>query len=601
MRVYEEPAHGNAGAAQWGCYATTTTAAAVGPVPGARRPRRQAREDAACERPAQAARAAPCGQQPEAVASAAASGVASGVASPLASNAPHPSASSLEALSQYAHAHSLPPCYLQQHVAAVGEANLTLDAFKASVARREASLRAAFAQASMDGDTVTFEALRRAAPRVCVLAPAGGCSCTTVSFRADEVQRMLNAMGRRRAASRASDGDVRAVTYEEFRDFFADMPPDAIVWDYWARSSEACLLECGCGTVDVQSPSARGGNPLRHLVAGAVAGAASRTITAPLETIRLQAVAAARSSAARAVSAGAAAAPPSLAATVRGIAEREGVTALWRGNTAMVMRSAPQKGIDFFTYNAYKSALGELATRLGVQKGAARADGADGDALATRLTAGALAGATSTVLLYPLDVVRTRLAVGAVPGLEAAGARPGGVSAVVGAAATIARKEGVGALYRGLGYAVAAIIPEAAVTYGTYDALSNLTSAAYRRRYGSEPPVALGVVCGAAAATIGQTLAYPLEVVTRRVSLGKGAVTATGARANLLAQLAAVVRTEGLGALYSGISAATLRVLPMGIVSFTVYEATKRALERSALAPLPPAGAAARPRAQCVQ
>ena len=68
-----------------------------------------------------------------------------------------------------------------------------------------------------------------------------------------------------------------------------------------------------------------------------------------------------------------------------------------------------------------------------------------------------------------------------------------------------------------------------------------------------------------------------------------------------LAQLAAVVRTEGLGALYSGISAATLRVLPMGIVSFTVYEATKRALERSALAPLPPADAAARPRAQCVQ
>jgi hypothetical protein len=71
------------------------------------------------------------------------------------------------------------------------------------------------------------------------------------------------------------------------------------------------------------------------------------------------------------------------------------------------------------------------------------------------------AGASSTSLLYPLEVVRSRMTVNA--------ARyPDPLTAL----RQIAKQEGTSALYRGLPASVASIIPEAAITYGTYTSLS---------------------------------------------------------------------------------------------------------------------------------
>ena len=73
------------------------------------------------------------------------------------------------------------------------------------------------------------------------------------------------------------------------------------------------------------------------------------------------------------------------------------------------------------------------------------------------LSSAALAGATSTAILHPLEVVRSRMTCDQV----------GRYSHGVGAAfRTIAKKEGPLTLYTGLGPTLAAIIPEAAISYG---------------------------------------------------------------------------------------------------------------------------------------
>lgn len=72
----------------------------------------------------------------------------------------------------------------------------------------------------------------------------------------------------------------------------------------------------------------------------------------------------------------------------------------------------------------------------------------------TFLAAG-LAGATSCVLLYPLDVARMRMT------LDAAG-RYNGLGHCL---RTLVATEGPAALTRGLGPSLAAIMPEAAITY----------------------------------------------------------------------------------------------------------------------------------------
>lgn len=599
-RVYDEAGgrEGWRGGAR-GCYAAH--AGGTG-----RRVRRQAQQQGACERPVSSSTSSGAVTSSVAAVAIATGGAsaACSVGSPARTHAHTQQAATSrlqrEAMEAHAASEGLPKCFVDQYVAEVGDA-ADLHAFKASVARREASLRAAFSQAAAGEDTITYERLCSAAPKLCVLAPAGGCSCTRVRFRPEEVQRMLSVIDAGAAGKR------RGIAYDEFRAFFTRMPPGARVWDYWANSGEACMLECGCN-VNVQARASReGGNPVRHLIAGAAAGAASRTVTAPLETVRLLAVAGSAGgsgtggAAQKVVAAGTpggapttttaaaalqapARAPPSLAASVRNIARRDGVKALWRGNTAMVLRSAPQKGVDFFAYDFYKRLLTSVQARLaGRQDGSGSGGGASKQtqgALAIRLGAGAMAGATSTCLLYPLDVVRTRLAVGRVPGMGAGA--PAGVAAVLGAARAVAVAEGPRALYRGLGFAVAAVIPEAAITYGCFDLLNGIVARAYDTRVGGSAPPILSVGCGVVAALIGQTVAYPLEVITRRVSLGKGVASAASGRGtSVVAQLLAVARTEGVGALYAGIPAATVRVLPMAMVSFGTYEAVKRALEPS--------------------
>lgn len=73
------------------------------------------------------------------------------------------------------------------------------------------------------------------------------------------------------------------------------------------------------------------------------------------------------------------------------------------------------------------------------------------------LSSAALAGATSTVILHPLEVVRSRMT------CDQVGRYSHGIAA---AFTTIAKTEGPLVFYTGLAPALAAIMPEAAITYG---------------------------------------------------------------------------------------------------------------------------------------
>ncbi|GFR42525.1 hypothetical protein Agub_g3423, partial [Astrephomene gubernaculifera] len=325
------------------------------------------------------------------------------------------------------------------------------------------------------------------------------------------------------------------------------------------------------------------GSPWGHLLAGAVAGAASRTATAPLETLRLAAMAGQLQS-------------RSLVQAAQDILSSQGWPGLYRGNFLNVLKSAPQKALDFFAFDAFKRLIGEEST-------------------AQLFLAAGLAGCTSWVVLYPLEVVRSRVTVAAsslaarssaaaaaaagaavvtsqcaLPGAAAAAAAAASTSAATARApgllqmlTTIVRQEGPMSLYRGLGASVAAIFPEAAITYGLHDALKK----SYTRITRTEPGVVPSLAFGVFSAFMGQLVSFPLETVSRRLQVAAvpaagAAGTAAAASLGGLGGVATVVRgllaEGGPAAFYRGIGAATLRLIPMACVSFGTYEAVRALL-----------------------
>lgn len=114
-----------------------------------------------------------------------------------------------------------------------------------------------------------------------------------------------------------------------------------------------------------------------------IAGCISRTVTAPLDRIKLtwQAL-------------GSKASEVGLLGTVNKMVKEGGVTALWRGNGVNCLKIAPESAIKFQAYEVYKCWLNESF-----------GSNPDGSLqLHTKFLAGSLAGATSQSIIYPMEV-----------------------------------------------------------------------------------------------------------------------------------------------------------------------------------------------------
>lgn len=221
----------------------------------------------------------------------------------------------------------------------------------------------------------------------------------------------------------------------------------------------------------------------RVLLAGGVAGLVSRTVVAPLERTKILFQVQ-----------GLSVSPPgqplryrSVSQSLLAILEREGLRGWFKGNGANVVRIIPMSALQFYAYDV-------LLSRT------TQGNGGQPPSPLQRLWAGALAGACAQTLTYPLDFMRARLTV------DMSG-RYGGVFSGM---AEIARKEGVGALYRGLLPSLLGIMPYVGVDFMVYGSLRELIPVDEAT---GEPGVVPKLAAGAIAGAAGQTVAYPLDTV----------------------------------------------------------------------------------------
>ncbi|KAJ4844618.1 Adenine nucleotide transporter bt1, chloroplastic/mitochondrial [Turnera subulata] len=277
-------------------------------------------------------------------------------------------------------------------------------------------------------------------------------------------------------------------------------------------------------------------NPaLRRLISGGIAGAVSRTAVAPLETIRTHLMVGSCGNSSTEV--------------FNTIMKTDGWKGLFRGNLVNVLRVAPSKAIELLVYD---TVVKNLSPKPGEQPKLP---------IPASSIAGALAGVSSTLLTYPLELVKTRLTV-----------QRGVYKNLLDAFLKIAREEGPGELYRGLTPSLIGVIPYAAANYCAYDMLRK----AYKKTFKKEEiGNIMTLLIGSAAGAISSTATFPLEVARKHMQAG-----ALSGRQyhNMLHALASILEKEGLPGLYKGLGPSCIKIVPAAGISFMCYEACKRIL-----------------------
>ncbi|XP_010549230.1 PREDICTED: mitochondrial adenine nucleotide transporter ADNT1-like, partial [Tarenaya hassleriana] len=159
---------------------------------------------------------------------------------------------------------------------------------------------------------------------------------------------------------------------------------------------------------------------------------------------------------------------------------------------------------------------------------------------------------------------------------------------MVHALSTVLREEGPRALYRGWLPSVIGVVPYVGLNFAVYESLKDwlVKSRPFGIVDNSELTVTTRLACGAVAGTIGQTVAYPLDVVRRRMQMvgwkdassvitGDGGGKAPLEYSGMIDAFRKTVRHEGVGALYKGLVPNSVKVVPSIAIAFVTYEKVK--------------------------
>ncbi|XP_074568112.1 mitochondrial adenine nucleotide transporter ADNT1-like [Curcuma longa] len=305
----------------------------------------------------------------------------------------------------------------------------------------------------------------------------------------------------------------------------------------------------------------------KSLVAGGVAGGVSRTAVAPLERLKILLQVQNRCAI-------------QYNGTIQGLKhiwKTEGFRGLFRGNGTNCARIVPNSAVKFFSYEQASNGILWLYRRQSGNEDAQLSP-------VLRLGAGACAGIIAMSATYPMDMVRGRITVQTENS-------PYQYRGMFHALSTVYREEGFRALYKGWLPSVIGVIPYVGLNFAVYESLKAwlIKSNPYGLAQDSELSVVTRLACGAAAGTVGQTVAYPLDVIRRRMQMvgwkdaasvvtGKGKSKAPLEYTGMVDAFRNTVRHEGFGALYKGLVPNSVKVVPSIAIAFVTYEGVKDVL-----------------------
>ncbi|CAA3030483.1 mitochondrial substrate carrier family protein B-like [Olea europaea var. sylvestris] len=289
-----------------------------------------------------------------------------------------------------------------------------------------------------------------------------------------------------------------------------------------------------------------------QLLAGGIAGAFSKTCTAPLArlTILFQVQGMHSDVSVK----------PNIWREALRIVNEEGFRAFWKGNLVTIAHRLPYSSISFYAYERYKNVLKSIPGLDGYGENAS----AD---VFVHFVGGGLAGMTAASATYPLDLVRTRLA---------AQRNTIYYRGIWHALHTICKDEGFFGLYKGLGATLLGVGPSIAISFSVYESLRFY----WHSQRPNDSVVAVSLACGSLSGIASSTATFPLDLVRRRMQLEGAAGRARVYNTGLFGTFRHIIRAEGLHGLYRGIMPEYYKVVPSVGIAFMTYETLKTLLSQ---------------------
>eukprot|EP00892_Ulva_mutabilis_P006163 jgi/Ulvmu1/3919/UM018_0142.1 len=264
------------------------------------------------------------------------------------------------------------------------------------------------------------------------------------------------------------------------------------------------------------------------LMAGAAAGVASRTVTAPIDRTRI--ICAANGVTVR---------------TAVQMIHRQGITSAFRGNTINCIKICPELGLKF--------GIASLISQC-VKSGSQR-ETTPGQ----KFMSGCIGGAIGQSVIYPLEVIRTQIATS----VSSVSART--------ALRNVWYQRGIFGVYRGLGISLVGIMPYggleimfAETAQSAVDKCKN--EVVQERRQAAR--AAVGCISTATAAS----LVYPIALIRTRMQAQAASRDVPRSAFDVASR---AWRQGGISALYRGLLPNLCKMIPAAAVQWIVFENLK--------------------------
>ncbi|KAJ1659195.1 hypothetical protein IWQ61_001696 [Dispira simplex] len=290
--------------------------------------------------------------------------------------------------------------------------------------------------------------------------------------------------------------------------------------------------------------------PVHSLVAGAVAGAVEATLTYPTEYIKTQMqLQGAKGSSTAGIKLTFSGPVDCLVQTVR----TQGVTALYRGLSAMVIGTATKAGVRFLTYDYFKAQLVDSQGQLSGGRS---------------LLAGMAAGMTEALLVVtPTEAIKTKL-------IHDQNRSKPQYRGLVHGVTSIVRQFGISGIYSGLFAVMLRQGANSAVRFTAYNSIKQYIVNRYEFPQPGKPPVSVSLpwytsfMIGMAAGTITVYTTMPIDVLKTKMQ----GINAKTLYRNSFHCVWRTYQEEGLLAFWRGATPRLSRLIFSGGIVFSVYE-----------------------------